>query len=126
MAYSTIAAWLMIMLSLGVMFAAFPGRYNVVYAPGFIGNYGLLFGLLYAAAQYAVAVFLKSRRAVVLISGLFLVGAGLGAIGRALDIHGFYAEHNVSYTSYVFASGACASGLAFGIAIVRGWVAEKK
>jgi hypothetical protein len=106
------------------MTAVFPGRFNIAYLPEFLGTVGVPFALLYAGVQYAVAASMKKLRALALVTVAFLVGAGLGAVGRAIDLHGFAAEHGVSYAEYVLSAGACVSGLVFGFALVRGWADE--
>jgi hypothetical protein len=114
----------MIVVSLGVMTAVFPGRFNVAYLPDFLGSFGIPFALLFAGVQYALAAYTKKPRALALVTAAFFVGAGLGAVGRAIDLHGFAAEHGVSYAEYILCAGACVSGLVFGFALVRGWVDE--
>ena len=121
---TTLVGWGMIVVSLGVMAAVFPGQLNVVYLPDFLGSFGIPFALLYAGVQYAVAAWTKKPRALALVTAAFLVGAGLGAVGRSIDLHGFAAEHGVSYAEYILCAGACVSGLVFGFALVRGWVEE--
>jgi hypothetical protein len=119
----SIAGRLMIVVSAGVLFVAFPGEYgNHSLLPGFIGGVGLPFGLVFAAIQCAVAVHFRKAKVLWLVAGLFVVGALLGTFGRAIDVDGFCAEHHISYAAYIVCGGACASGLGFGIAIVRGWV----
>lgn len=105
-----------------VLFAAFPGRYNVTYFPEFIGTFGAPFAIVFMAFQLALAVHLKKARVLWLVIGLFSAGVALGFVGRAIDIHGFCAEHQISYLEYLLCGGSCASGLGFGIAIVNGWI----
>ena len=117
-----LTAWLMIVVSGLVLFAAFPGRYNTVLLPQFIGTLGIPFAIIFTVIQYAVAVQFRKPRVLWLVTGLFVTGAMLATIGRAIDLHGFFAEHNISYTAYLLCGGACTSGFGLGIAIVRGWV----
>lgn len=119
-----LAAWLMIVVSGLVLFAAFPGKYNIVLLPQFIGTLGIPFAIAFTAIQYGVAVQFRKPRVLWLVTGLFIAGAMLATIGRVIDLHGFLAEHNISYTAYILCGGACASGFGLGIAIVRGWVYE--
>ncbi len=119
----SLAGWLMIVVSGVVLFVAFPGEYGgSALVPRFIGAIGLPFGLAFAAFQYAVAVRFREAKVLWLVSGLFALGAMLGIVGRAIDLHGLCAEYSISYAEYVVCSGACASGMGLGIAIVRGWV----
>ena len=120
-----LAGWVMIVVSALVIYAAFPGRFNVVFLPRFLGAFGIPFAILYLGAQYALAAYLRRRRGLLLVTVLFILGAALGALGRAVDIHGFFAEHDISYFEYVLCAGSCVSGLGFGIALVRGWVYEE-
>jgi hypothetical protein len=121
----TLVGWGMIVVSLGLMMAAFPGRFNVVYLPDFLGTFGIPFAVVYAGVQCALAAYTKKPRALALVIVAFLVGAGLGVVGRAIDLHGFAAEHGVSYAEYTLCGGACVSGLVFGFALIRGWVDEE-
>jgi hypothetical protein len=117
--------WLMIVVSGAVLFAAFPGKYGSrALLPEFIGTFGLPFALAFAAVQYAVAARLRRAKVLWLVTVLFVIGAILGTVGRAIDLRGFCAEHNISYAEYVLCGGACASGLGLGIAMVRGWIYE--
>jgi len=117
--------WLMIAVSGLVLFLAFPGEYNAVLLPQFIGNVGLPFAIVHTAFQYGLAVYFRKSRVLGLVTALFVVGILLGAVGRAIDIHGFFAEHRISYVKYLLCSGSCVSGLGFGVAIVRGWVYDE-
>jgi hypothetical protein len=119
----SIAGWVMIVVSGAILFAAFPGEYGgSALLPRFIGAVGLPFGLAFAAIQCAVAAYFRKARVLWLVVALFIVGAVLGAFGRAIDIDGFCAKQHISYITYVVCGGACVSGLGLGIAIVRGWV----
>ena len=117
-----LAGWALIVIGGAVMFAAFPGRYNVAVLPEFLGDYGVAFAVVFGAVQAALVAGLRKGRAVALAGVLFAVGALLGVIGRAVDLHGFCAEHGVSYLEYVLCAGVAVSGLGLGLAIVRGWV----
>ncbi len=120
-----IAGWVMIVVSAAVLLAAFPGQYGGgAMLPQFIGSVGLPFGLIFAAFQGAVALRLGKAKVLWLVSGLFLTGAMLGAVGRALDLDRLGAKYGVSYAEYVVCAAACVSGIGLGIAIVRGWVYE--
>jgi hypothetical protein len=120
-----LAGWLMIVLSALVLFAAFPGEFDYAPLPDFIGTVGLPFALVYGTMQVAFVAYFRKARVVWLVTGLFIVGVLLSAIGRAIDIHGFFARHGISYMEYVLCGGSCVSGLGFGIAIVRGWVYDQ-
>ncbi len=120
-----LAGWLMIVVSGLVLFAAFPGQYNVTLLPEFIGTVGVPFAIAYIAFQCALVGYFKKARVLWLVMALFVVGVMLSIVGRAIDIHGFYAEHHVSYLEYLLCGGACVSGLGFGIAIVQGWVYDE-
>ena len=120
-----LAGWLMIAVSGLVLFAAFPGRYNVALLPEFIGTLGVPFAIAYISFQFVLAAYFKKSRILWLVIGCFLAGVILSAIGRAIDIHGFFAKHQISYFEYLLCGGACVSGLGFGIAIVRGWVYDE-
>ena len=115
----------MIVVSGVVLSAAFPGKFNISLLPEFIGTFGVPFAIAYIAFQSALAVYFKQSRILWLLIGLFLVGVMLSAIGRAIDIHGFFAKHQISYFEYLLCGGACVSGLGFGIAIVSGWVYDE-
>jgi hypothetical protein len=121
----SVIGWLMIVVSGLVFFIAFPGEYNNALLPEFIGTIGIPFAIAYTVLQYAVAAHFGKSRVLWLVTGLFVAGAMLGAVGRAIDIHGFFAEHGISYPEYVLCGGACVSGLGLGIAIVRGWVYDE-
>ena len=120
-----LAGWLMIAVSGLVLFAAFPGKYNLALLPEFIGTFGVPFAITYIAFQSALAAYFKKSRILWLVMGCFLAGVMLSVIGRAIDIHGFFVKHQISYFEYLLCGGVCVSGLGFGIAIVRGWVYDE-
>lgn len=121
----SIIGWLMIVVGGAVLLVAFPGKYGSgPLLPEFLGTVGLPFALAFAAIQYAVAARFRRAKVLWLVTVLFAIGAILGTVGRAIDLHGFCAEHNISYAEYVLCGGACVSGLGLGIAVVRGWIYE--
>ncbi len=104
-----LAGWLMIVLGGAVLFAAFPGRYgSAAMLPGLIGAAGLPFGLSFLAFQYVVAAHFRKANVLWLVTALFAIGALLSIVGRAIDLHGFCAEHGISYAEYVLCGGAFA------------------
>jgi hypothetical protein len=60
-----------------------------------------------------------------LVTGWFMVGATLAIVCWALDINRFFADYGASFMEHLLCSGSCMSGMAFGIAIVRGWVYDQ-
>jgi hypothetical protein len=122
---ASLAGWMMIVVSGLVLFVAFPGEYNFALLPEFIGSVGIPFAIAFAAFQYALAAHFRKARVLWLVTGLFVVGIMLGAVGRAIDMDGFFAEHRISYLKCLLCGGSCVSGLGFGIAIVRGWVYDE-
>jgi hypothetical protein len=120
-----VLGWLMIAVSGVVLFIAFPGEYGGALLPQFIGRVGIPFGLLYIALQYAVAAYFGTSRVLWFVTGWFAVGAIRAIVGWALDINRFFADYGASFMEYLLCSGSCTSGMAFGIAIVRGWVYDQ-
>ena len=116
--------WVFIVISAGVMLLTFPAPRSAgpPLAPSLIPLFSVPFAILYAACQYAYAVWLSSRRAVVLITVLLAAGVCLGWLGRAMDISGYFEKANISYARQMLAGGVCASGLGLGIGRVKGYV----
>lgn len=122
---TSLAGWLMIVVSGLALFVAFPGQYDNAPLPGLVGTIGIPFAIAYMAFQLVLAAYLSKARVWWLVTGLFLVGVMLSAVGRAVDFHGVFAEHNISYVEYLLCGGSCTSGLGLGIATVRGWTHDK-
>ena len=125
---SVISGWLFVAISAGVMALTFPmpktGGAPLI--PELIPVFGVPFAILYAAAQFAYALWLRSRKGVVLITALLLVGAGVGWMGRAMDIWGDFEKLNVTYARHILASGACVSGLGLGIGLIKSYIVNEK
>lgn len=119
-----LAAWAFVVLAIVVLVTTFPGRGHIM-VPSLLPVFGVLFALVFLLVQYAFAVWLRSWRAGGLVTGICLLGMGLGGCGAAMDLWGELAEHNVSALRQVLVAGACASGLALGMAVLRGWVRPK-
>ena len=108
-------------IGLLVLVTTFPGRGHIM-VPGLLGVFGVPFAVVFLAAQYAFAALMRSWKAVGLITAVLLLGMGLGGCGAAMDLWGELAEHGVSTLRHVLVGGACASGIALGAAILKGWV----
>ena len=122
---ATIVGWVMLVVGGGVMIAAFPGKYGTgPMAPQFLGAFGVPFALVFTVVQCVAAAQFRKAKVLWLVAGLSVGGAMLGLIGRTIDLHGFCAEHHVSYFAYVLCAGACVGGIGLGIAMIRGWVYE--
>jgi len=121
-----IAGWVFTALGLFVLFAVYPGRPGGIVFPGLLPIFGLPFALMFLACQYGVALYLRSRRGMFLVTAVLIAGMALGGCGHAMDLWGELAEHNIPALRYVVGAGACASGVALGIALLRGWVRDER
>ena len=121
----TIAAWLMIVVSGIVMYVGFPGQNKPVFLPTLVGAWGIPFAVIFSASLLLVAISCKNLQIIGLMVLFFVIGAALGAMGRAVDLHGILADNNVSYTAYSLCAGSCVAGLGLGIAILRGWCVDE-
>jgi hypothetical protein len=121
-----IVPWVFILLSVTVMFITFPLRSGRILVPEFLPRAGVPFAVAYIGAQCALVGYLRSRRGILLVTGIAILGMVLGAAGRAVDLRGAFARYEISYLQYVLSAGASASGLALGIALARDWVTGKE
>ena len=121
-----IAAWAFLLTGMFVLFAVFPGRSSHITFPSLLPVFGVPFALLFLAAQIAMVAWLKSRRGAVLIATVFIAGLGLAWCGHAMDLWGKLSEHNIGLGRYLLGGGACASGVALGAALLRGWVTDDR
>jgi hypothetical protein len=105
-----------------VLVTTFPGRRHIM-VPSLLGVFGVPFAVVFLVAQYALVGALRSWRGFALVTAVLLVGMGLGGCGTAMDLWGELAEHNVPALRHVLVGGVCASGIALGAAVLKGWVA---
>jgi hypothetical protein len=115
------AAFGFVGIGVAVLVTTFPGRGHIM-VPGLLGVFGVPFAVVFLAAQYAFAALMKSWKAIGLISIVLLLGMGLGGCGAAMDLWGELAEHEVSVLRHVLVGGTCASGIALGGVILKGWL----
>ena len=120
------AGWAFLLTGMFVLFAVFPGGKGRIVFPSLLPLFGLPFAVLFLAAQAATVAYLKSRRGAVLIATVLVLGMGLAWCGHAMDLWGDLAEHGISLSRYVLGGGACASGGALGLALLRGWVTRER
>jgi hypothetical protein len=116
-----LAAFGFVAIGLVVLVTTFPGRGHIM-VPALLPVFGVPFAVVFLLAQYGLAAAMRSWRAVGLTTAVLLVGMGLGGCGAAMDLWDELAEHNVSALRHVLVSGACASGIALGAAMLKGWV----
>ena len=112
-------------LGLFVLLTTFPGRGHIM-EPSLLPVFGVPFAIALLLAVYAFAALMRSWRAVGLVTGVAVLGMGLGGCGAAMDLWGELAEHGVSTLRQVLVSGACVSSVALGAAVLKGWMAPER
>ena len=120
-----LAAYVFVALGLAALVTTFPGRGHIM-VPGLLGVFGVPFAIIFLLLQYGLAAMLRSWRAVALVTAVCLLGMGLGGCGAAMDLWGELEKHGVSPLRQVLVGGACVSGIAFGAAVLKGWVALRE
>ncbi len=117
-----VAGWSFIILFVSAGVLTFPGASTVrgVLVPSLLPVFGVHFSILLTGVLYAFAYWFKSRRAALLITGLFILGAAMGWLARSWDIWGGFEKLGITYTRQIPCSGACLAALGLGITLVRG------
>lgn len=114
--------WILVCVSGAVLGLTFPVKGMAPLAPGLIPVFGVGFALAFLGAQAVLLHLLRSSRGWGLWSALAALGMLAAWALRALDVFGSFAAAGISYPRHILCSGACAAGLALGIAMIRYWV----
>ncbi len=122
--FSGAIAAALIGISAFVMIFTFPMRisHTILIKP-LVRIFGVEFAIAFIAAQVVLLVLMKSYRGLALAAGLFGVGMLLGWIGMTQPLgYGDVATPGFTAGRHILAAGVCVSGLAVGIALVKGWL----